>query len=220
VVLFSIPWAISIHTVTAFLYSGLPGRSLWLTAILAPRFLASAFASGPALLILLCLVLRRLTSFDAGNDAIRRLGIIVAYAMSLNVFFLLLELFTALYSHVPEHGEAIKYLYLGLDEKHPLVAYMWISAGLAAVSVVALLVPKLRNNQRVLALVSVLVFISLWLEKGMGLIVAGFVPSPLGAVTVYAPTAPEWAIVVGIWAIGALLLTVFYKITISAREAS
>src|SRR6056297_1276673 len=44
----SIPWAISIHTVTAFLYCGLPGRGFWLTAILAPRFLASAFAAGPA----------------------------------------------------------------------------------------------------------------------------------------------------------------------------
>ena len=37
VILLSIPWAVSIHTVTAFLYNGLPGRSFWLTAILAPR---------------------------------------------------------------------------------------------------------------------------------------------------------------------------------------
>ena len=141
VVLLSIPWAVSIHTVTAFLYNGLPGRSLWLTAILAPRFLASAFASGPALLILLCLLLRRLTSFDAGNEAIRKLGIIVAYAMSLNVFFLLLELFTALYSHVPEHSEAFRYLFFGLEGKHPLVPVMWLSVSMAAAALVALLVP-------------------------------------------------------------------------------
>ncbi len=217
VVLFSIPWAVSIHTVTAFLYNGLPGRSLWLTAILAPRFLASAFASGPALLILLCLLLRRFTTFDAGDEAIRILGIIVAYAMSINVFFLLLELFTALYSHVPEHSAPLRYLFFGLDGKHPLVPVMWLSVSMAAAALVALLVPALRRNQRILALASVLVFGSLWLEKGMGLIVAGFVPSPLNHVTVYTPTAPELAIVVGVWAIGAFILTVFYKIVISVR---
>jgi molybdopterin-containing oxidoreductase family membrane subunit len=220
VVLFSVPWAISIHTVTAFLYNGLPGRSLWLTAILAPRFLASAFASGPALLILLCLLMRRLTSFDAGNEAIRKMAIIVAYAMTINVFFLLMELFTALYSHVPEHGEAFRYLFFGLEGKHPLVPVMWLSVCMAAAALVALLVPVLRNDQRILALASALVFGSLWLDKGMSLIVAGFVPSPLGHVTAYTPTAPEFAIVVGVWAIGALILTVFYKITISIREAN
>jgi molybdopterin-containing oxidoreductase family membrane subunit len=220
VVIVSVPWAISIHTVTAFLYNGLPGRSLWLTAILAPRFLASAFASGPALLILLCLLLRRLTSFDAGNEAIRKLGIIVAYAMSLNVFFLLLELFTALYSHVPEHSAAFRYLFFGLEGKHPLVLVMWLSVIMAVIALVALLVPVLRNDRRILVLAAALVFGSLWLDKGMGLIVAGFVPSPLGHVTAYTPTAPELAIVVGVWAIGALILTVFYKIVTSVREAN
>jgi Ni/Fe-hydrogenase subunit HybB-like protein len=219
VIYISIPWAISIHTVTAFLYSGLPGRSLWFTAILAPRFLASAFASGPALLILLCLALGRLTTFDAGKEAIRKLGIIVAYAMTINVFFLLLELFSALYSHVPDHREPLTYLFVGLEGKHPLAPVMWLSVALAAASLVLLLVPRLRNNRGLLALASAFVFASLWLEKGLGLIVAGFVPSPLRAVTVYTPTAPELAIVAGVWAIGALILTVFYKITISIRKA-
>ena len=104
VILLSIPWAISIHTVTAFLYSGLPGRSLWLTAILAPRFLASAFAAGPALLILLSMLIRKLTRFDAGREAIGKLALIVTYAMIANVFFILMEIFTAFYSrsHAPQ----------------------------------------------------------------------------------------------------------------------
>ncbi|MBT0651436.1 sulfate reduction electron transfer complex DsrMKJOP subunit DsrP [Geomobilimonas luticola] len=220
VIILSIPWAISIHTVTAFLYNGLPGRPLWFTAILAPRFLASAFASGPALLILLCLALRRLTSFDAGQEAIRRLGVIVAYAMTVNVFFLFLELFTALYSGMPDHAEPFEYLFFGLDGKNGLVPVMWLSVVLALASLLALLVPRFRRNERVLALASLAVFLSLWLEKGMGLIVAGFVPSPLRAVTSYAPTAPEWGIVAGVWGIGALLLTIFYKITVSLREAN
>jgi molybdopterin-containing oxidoreductase family membrane subunit len=220
VIILSIPWAVSIHTVTAFLYNGLPGRALWLTAILAPRFLASAFASGPALLILLCLALRRLTSFDAGQAAIRQLGVIVTYAMSVNVFFLLLELFTAVYSHVPEHREPFAYLFFGLDGQHGLAAIMWTSVGLAVVALIALLVPRFRRKEGVLALAAAMVFVSLWLEKGMGLIVAGFVPSPLGHVTSYSPTAPEWAIVFGIWALGALMITVFYKITVTIRQAS
>jgi molybdopterin-containing oxidoreductase family membrane subunit len=218
VIYLSIPWAVSIHTVTAFLYNGLPGRSFWFTAILAPRFLASAFAAGPALLILLCLLLRRLTSFDAGRDAIRRLGVIVTYAMLANVFFLVLELFTALYSNVPEHAEPFRYLYFGLEGELGLVPYMWLSLLLAVAALAALLTPRLRENENVLALASVAVFISLWIEKGLGLVVAGFVPSPLGAVTPYAPTAPEWGIVLGIWAIGALLVTLLFKVVVALRE--
>lgn len=214
-VLISIPWAVSIHTVTAFLYSGLPGRSFWLTAILAPRFLASAFAAGPALLILLCLVLRKLTGFDAGDEAIRKLGVIVTYAMVLNVFFVLVEMFTVFYGHIPAHMEHFDYLYLGLAGSFNLVPWMWASALFAIVALVLLLTPAWRK--RWLAPACVLVFASLWIEKGLGLIVGGFTPSPLGTVTPYAPTLPEWCIVAGIWAAGALMITAFYKITLSIR---
>jgi molybdopterin-containing oxidoreductase family membrane subunit len=219
VILLSIPWAVSIHTVTAFLYSGLPGRTFWLTAILAPRFLASAFASGPALLILLCLLLRRFTAFDCGRAAIRKLGVIVAYAVSVSVFFVLLEVFTVFYSGRPEEIEHFRYVFIGLDGERHLAVWMWVSIALAAIELVLLLVPKFRHNEKLLAVAAVCVFVCLWIEKGMGLIVGGFVPTPLGTVTRYAPTAPEWAIVAGIWAIGALMITVFYKITVSVREA-
>jgi len=99
----SIPWAVSIHTVTAFLYQGLPGRTFWLSAILAPRFLASAFAAGPAFLIILCLIVRKTTRFDPGENAIRKLAQIVTYAMLISLFFFFMEVFTAFYSNIPEH---------------------------------------------------------------------------------------------------------------------
>jgi molybdopterin-containing oxidoreductase family membrane subunit len=217
-IILSIPWAVSIHTVTAFLYNGLPGRSFWLTAILAPRFLASAFAAGPALLILLCLVLRRVTSFDAGREPVRKLAVIVTYAMLLNVFFILLELFTALYSQIPEHVEHFEYLYLGLHGQAPLAPWMWTSSVLAVASLVVLLVPSLRRRESWLAVTCAMVFSSLWIDKGLGLIVGGFVPSPLGAVTSYVPSVPEVLIVLGIWALGFLMVTVFYKIALSVRE--
>ena len=219
VILLSIPWAISIHTVTAFLYSGLPGRSFWLTAILAPRFLASAFSAGPALLILLCMLVRRLTRFDPGREPIQKLALIVTYAMIVNVFFILMELFTAFYSGIPEHLRHFDYLFFGLDGHAALVPWMWTSVLLAVASLVLLIVPRLRHNERVLALACAAVFVSLWIDKGMCLVVSGFIPSPLGAVTEYAPTLPEISITVGIWAVGVLMITVFYRITLSVRES-
>jgi Ni/Fe-hydrogenase subunit HybB-like protein len=219
IIILSIPWAVSIHTVTAFLYSGLPGRTFWMSAVLAPRFLASAFAAGPALLILLCLVLRKVAGFDAGREAIHQLGIIVTYAMVVNVFLVAMEFFTAFYSRIPEHLEHFRYVFLGLDGNYHLAPWMWLSALLALAALALLLVPKWRNNPRLLPVACVCVFVSLWLDKGLGLIVGGFTPSPFGVITTYTPTWPEATIALGVWAIGALIITLLYKIALSVREA-
>ena len=220
VIILSIPWAVSIHTVTAFLYNGLPGRSLWLTAILAPRFLASAFASGPALLILLCMLIAKVTAKPLPREPIEKLSVIVTYAMSVSIFFVLMELFTVFYSGIPEHAESLRYMFAGLEGHTALVPWMWTSMLLGAVSLVLLLVPRYRANQRLLALACGMVFFSLWIDKGIGLIVAAFVPSPLGAVTEYGPTLMEAVIALGIWAVGALILTVLYRIALSVRSGS
>ncbi len=217
VIILSIPWAVSIHTVTAFLYSGLAARPFWMTAILAPRFLASAFSAGPALLILFCLVLRRVTRFDAGREPIQRLAIIVTYAMLINVFFVLMELFTALYSNIPEDVEHFKFLFVGLEGNTTLVPWMWASAVLSVAALVLLVNPRTRHDERTLAAACVAVFLGLWIEKGLGLIIAGFEPSPLGAVTAYTPTVPEISITLGIYAFGLLLITLLYKIALSVR---
>ncbi len=217
IIILSIPWAISIHTVTAFLYAGLPGRSFWLTAILAPRFLASAFASGPAILILVALLFRKITSFDAGEKAIKKMGLIVTYAMIINVFFILMEMFTAFYSNIPEHKVHFQYLLFGLDGKSTLVPWMWTSFTLAAISLVLLLVPKFRNNLTLLGIACATVFGSIWIDKGMGMVIAGFVPSPLGEVIEYFPTFPELMISLGVYGLGFLIVTILYKIALSVR---
>ena len=111
----SIPWAFSIHTTTAFVFAGLAGKPLWLTALMAARFLASAFASGPALLIILCLIIKRLARFDVGREALQTLAKIVTYAMIANVFFFGLELFTAFYSQIPTHMFPFRYLFFGYE---------------------------------------------------------------------------------------------------------
>jgi molybdopterin-containing oxidoreductase family membrane subunit len=214
----SIPWAVSIHTVTAFLYAGLAGRPFWLTAILAPRFLASAFAAGPSLLILLALLVRRVSKFDPGREAIAKLGEIVAYAMAVNVFFVGLELFTALYSAIPEHVEHFTYLYLGVHGHGVLAPWMKVSVALALISLVLLVIPQLRRRQGVLAVAAVAVVGSLWIEKGLGMVITGFVPNPFGQVNEYWPTRPETLIALGIYALGGIVLTVLYKIAIEVRE--
>ncbi len=217
IIILSIPWAVSIHTVTAFLYSGLAARPFWLTAILAPRFLASAFSSGPALLILMCLILRRITKFDPGSEPIQKLALIATYAMSINVFFVLMELFTALYSGIPEDIEHFEFLFLGLNGKTTLVPWMWAAEALAVTALILLINPRTRRREKTLAVACVAVFLSIWIEKGLGMVVTGFVPSPLGKVTTYTPTAPELLISLGIYATGLLLITLFYKIALSLR---
>ena len=214
----SIPWAFSIHTVTAFLYAGLPGRHFWLTAILAARFLSSAFASGPALLILLCLIVRKVSKFDPGKEQISTLSIIVTYAMILNVFFFLLEIFTAFYSQIPGHMHTFVYLFAGLEGHGNLVPWMWASALFALISLVLLIVPATRKKEDILAVACVSVFLATWIDKGMGLVVGGFIPNPFDRVTEYSPTAPELLITLGIWATGFFVLTILFKIAVSVKE--
>ncbi|PIP35887.1 MAG: menaquinol oxidoreductase [Desulfobacterales bacterium CG07_land_8_20_14_0_80_52_14] len=214
----SIPWAVSIHTVTAFLYCGLPGRGFWLTAILAPRFLSSAFAAGPSLLILLCLIVRKLTKFDPGKEQIQSLAKIVAYAISINVFFFLCEVFVVFYSNIPEHMDHFKYLFVGLQGHGVLVPWMWSSLALMVISIILLVVPSTRQNESILAVACVTVFIGTWIDKGLGMISGGFVPSPLHHVNEYVPTIPEILIALGVWATGFFVLTALFKIAVTVKE--
>jgi len=217
-IILSIAWAPSIHTVTAFLYAGIPGRHFWLTAILAARFLASAFAGGPSLLIILALIVRKYTKFDPGKEAIQSLGKIVTYCMLINVFFLGLELFTAFYSQIPGHMHSFIYLYAGLHGHNQLVPIMWVSSILAVISIGLLVFPQIRKNESLLAVACVATFFSLWIDKGFGLVIGGFVPNPFEKITEYWPTLPEALITLAVWAIGFLILTILYKIAISIKE--
>ena len=214
----SIPWAVSIHTVTAYLYCGLPGRGFWLTAILAPRFLSSAFAAGPAFLILLCMIVRKLSNFDPGKEQIQSLAKVVAYAITVNVFFFLCEVFVVFYSNIPEHMDHLKYLFVGLHGHGVLVPWMWASMILMVVSIILLVNPVTRKNETVLVVACITVFVGTWIDKGLGMISGGFVPNPLHHVNEYVPTLPEILIAVAIWAIGFLVLTALFKIAVTIKE--
>jgi molybdopterin-containing oxidoreductase family membrane subunit len=214
----SIPWAPSIHTVTAFLYAGLPGRGYWLTAIMAPRFLSSAFAAGPSLLVLLCLLVRKYTKFDPGKEQIQSLAKIVSYAILINVFFFFCELFTVFYSQIPEHMLHFQYLFYGLDGKARMVPWMWFAITGMSVAAILMVFPKIRHNEKTLAMTCGLIVITTYIDKGLGLMTGGFVPSPLEKVTEYWPTVPEALITLGVWALGFMILTVLYKVAVSVKE--
>ncbi len=216
----SIPWAFAIHTVTAFLYCGLPGRGFWLTAILAPRFLASAFASGPAFLIILCMIIGKVSRFDAGWKAIQALSKIVAYGLVANLFFLFCEVFVVFYSQIPEHMDHFVYLYSGLEGHDSLVFWMWFALALMFVALALLIVPSARKNGRVLAFACAAVFAGTWIDKGMGLVAGGFVPTPLHHATTYTPTAPELLISLSVYGAGFMILTVLLKIAVTVKECS
>lgn len=217
-IILAIVWAPSIHIVTAFLYQGLPGRHLWLTAVMAARFLASAFSAGPALIIILAMIVRKFTKFDPGREAIQALGRIITYFMIINVLLLAFELFTAFYSKIPGHMHPFQYLYGGLYGYGKLLVPMWISIILAVVALILLINPNTRRNETTLAIAALATFFSLWVDKGFGLVVGGFIPNPFEKITEYWPTLPESLIALGIWATGFLILTVLYKIAISVKE--
>ncbi len=214
----SIPWAFSIHTVTAFLYAGLPGRHFWLSAIMAARFLSSAFCSGPALLILICLIVRKVSKFDPGKEQIRTLAGIVAYAMLINVFFYLLEVFTVFYSQIPEGMHPFIYLFKGLEGHGIMAPWMWTATFFAVLSLILLVVPATRRNEETLVVACISVIIATWIDKGLSLLVGGFTPNPFNRVTEYWPTKPEFMIALGVYAVGALILTVLFKIAIAVKE--
>ena len=217
VILLSIPWAISIHTVTAFLYAGLSARPFWMTAVLAPRFLASAFASGPALLILIVLALKRITGFDAGREPVQKLAVIVTYALCIHIFLILMELFTVFYGGIPEHTSHFQFLLLGTGGRSLMIAE-WLSIILGVSSLALLISPRMRHNDNVLAVSCVALFVSIWIEKGMAMIVTGFVPSPLGRFTEYRPTLTELLIASGVYGIGIFLVTILFKIYLKTKE--
>lgn len=217
-VILSIPWAVSIHTVTAFIYLGLGARPLWHTALLAPRFLASAFASGPALLILLLIITRRVSGFDVGREPIARLSRIVTYAFLTHIFFQLVEFFFVGYGSPPEESAHFEYLFFGLDGRAGLVPWMWISAILTLGAALTLLIRREGSKESTLVAACVAVFVAVWIEKGIGLIVPGFIPAPLGEITEYAPTFLEALITLGVWSLGFLVLTVLFKVAVEVKQ--
>jgi len=213
-VLLSVFWAVGIHLVTAFLYAGLPARPFWNSSLLGPRFLASAFAAGPALIILILEFIRRNTSFKVQDITLRKIAMIVTVAAQINLIMLFSELFKEFYAPT-HHSQSATYLFFGLEGKNSLVPWIWTGIGLNVIATVMLTLHFIRKNLSFLSLACGMLFIGIWIEKGLGLIVPGFIPGPWGKIVEYTPSWIEIIITVGIWAMGAFIFTILTKVTIS-----
>jgi molybdopterin-containing oxidoreductase family membrane subunit len=212
-VLFSIPMAVAIHTVTAFLYSGMVARPYWNEAILAPRFLASAFSSGPAVMLVLFQVLRRTVGFPIRDEAIWKIAELMAYAMFVNLFLQGAEIFKAYYS-ASEHLVFTQYVWSGIGEHRALVPFAWLGLACSVVAFVILLVPGTRRRFVTLNVGCVLVWIGVYVEKGMGLVIAGMTPDVLGEIYEYTPSATELLVAAGVFAVGSLVFLALVKIAV------
>ncbi|MEQ9408847.1 MAG: NrfD/PsrC family molybdoenzyme membrane anchor subunit [Fuerstiella sp.] len=210
-VMLSIIWAISIHTVTAFLYCGLGGRPFWNTALLAPRFLASAFVSGPAFIILALRVMRLSTNFQFPPGPAITLVQIIRVAMCANLLMLFSELFTLFYTG-GGHGAAAQYLFFGSHGSYGLVPWIWTAVALNLTGAVLFFLPAALERGSIRIVACVLCIVGIWIEKGMGLIIPGFIPSTLHEVVEYTPSLVEWKVTAGIWAFGLLILSASLKL--------
>ena len=212
-ILLSVPWAVGIHTVTAFLYNGLPARPFWNASILAPRFLASAFCSGPAIIIIIFQIIRKVSDIKLEDEALFKVAELIAYAMFLNLFLLGSELFKEYYSN-SIHLAPVEYLFQGLHGHNLLVPWIWAAMTMNVIAFIIFLVPQTRKRLTTLNLGCIFVIIGVWIEKGPGFVIPGFVPDPLGEIHEYLPNLLELMVSFGIWALGLLVFTLLMKVAI------
>ncbi len=212
-IILSIPAAIGIHTVTAFVYNGLPGRPFWNSAILAPKFIASAFCSGPAILLILLQILRRTTRLEIKDEAIWKIAELMAYAMAFNLFLFGAEVFKEFYSDT-HHLVHARYMFFGLEGHRALVPWTWLSVVFSVAALIIFLVPATRRNWVTLNIGCVLIYIGVYIEKGLSLVIPGMTPDTLGEIYEYFPSTTEIQVAVGIFSLGFLVFTLMLKVAV------
>ncbi len=212
-VFLSVFWAVGIHMVTAFLYAGLPAKPFWNNSLLGPRFLASAFAAGPALIILALQVIDKFSSYAIQPKTIRKISLVVTVAAQINLIMLASELFKEFYAPTHHSSSAI-YLFFGMEGKNALVPWIYTSLAMNIIATIILTIHTLRKDLKWLTISCILLFVAIWIEKGMGLIIPGFIPGPWGEIVEYTPSWVEIGVTVGIWAMGLFIFTVLVKAAI------
>jgi len=213
VVYLSVFWAVSVHIVTAFMLAGLPARAFWSSALLGPRFLASAFTAGPAFMILVLWFIDSETEYDIDAGTFRKLAMVTAVAAQINLIMLGSEIFTEFYFPT-HHVQSARYLFFGLEGYNTLVPWIRTAIVMNVGATVVMTIHPLRRNRYWLLGACIVLFVAVWIEKGMGLVVPGFIPSPLGEIVEYSPTWVEFAVGAGIWAMGLFVLTVLVRMAL------
>jgi Ni/Fe-hydrogenase subunit HybB-like protein len=195
------------------------GRPFWNTALLAPRFLASAFVSGPAFIIIAIQVIRRAVGGNFGAGPIRTLVNIIRVTILINLLMVISEVFVAFYTG-GSHAASALYLFFGLHGHNALVPWVWASIGMTVIAALVFLCPKVYDHPTMMNIGCGLAFVGIWIEKGMGMVIPGFVPSVLHEMVEYTPSLLEWKITAGIWALGLMIYTLALKIAINILRQS
>lgn len=206
----SIVWALSIHTVTAFLMNTMPTRPMWFHSLMPIKFITTAFAGGPALIIVALLTIRKNTKLEIPDAAINLMSQIVVWCLGIALFLILSEVVTELYPST-EHSFQLKYALFGMFGLTKMAPWLWASYIMMIGSFILLLIPKIRKNYSILPIICVILFAGIWIDKGLALVIPGMVPSPIGEFSEYTPTWTEIGIVAGNWAIGLMMFTVLAK---------
>lgn len=209
-VFISIGWAVAIHMVTAFLYQGLPARPFWNNPLMGPRFLASAFAAGPAIISLVLHVVNSATDYKIENKIFNKLRIIIVSAAVINLLMLFSEIFKEFYFPT-HHSQSAMYLFFGLEGHNSLVPWIWTAISINLIGTFILAFNPFRERQIFLMPALVLLIVGIWIEKGIGLIVPGLVPSPMGEIISYAPSKVELLITIGVVGLGMFVVTMLLK---------
>jgi len=206
----SIFWAFGIHLVTAFLYQGLPARPFWNNPLMGPRFLASAFAAGPALMAVVLIIINAVSEFKVEKQTFNKLRLIMVVSAIINLIMLFSEIFKEFYFPT-HHSLPAVYLFFGLKGHNTLVPWIWSAIGMNLLGTLILAFNPGRNHPKVLFPACILLFLGIWIEKGIGLIVPGLVPSPMGEVIDYAPSWVEIGITLGVFSLGIFVVSVLLK---------
>ncbi|MEA3301900.1 MAG: NrfD/PsrC family molybdoenzyme membrane anchor subunit [Pseudomonadota bacterium] len=210
IVYIAIVWALSIHTVTAFLINTMPARPMWFHSMMPIKFITTAFAAGPSLIIIVFLLVRKFTPMQIADEAFHLLSQIVVWCLGIALFLTLSEIVTELYPST-EHSLGLQYLMFGHHGLDALVPFFWTAMALMIGSFILLLIPRVRKNLLLLPFICLAVFVGIYIEKGMALMIPGVIPTPIGEFAEYFPTHIEFMIVGGVWAIGFFVLTVLIK---------
>lgn len=209
----SIPAAISIHATTAFIFAVLPARPYWHSAILVPRFISTALCAGPAIMILVFKILRKVARIDIQDKALFKIAEIAVFVLFVNLLLFTAEVITE-FRGATVHTVHIRY-YFGEVAGH--MKLQLFALGGAACNIIAfflLLIPKARNNHLILNLGCVLIIVGVFIEKGIGLVLPGLQPGTLGEWFDYTPSTVEILISIGIVGIGFLVFTILSKVAV------
>jgi len=214
IVYIAIVWALSIHTVTAFLINTMPARPMWFHSMMPIKFITTAFAAGPSLIIIVFLLVRRFTPLKIADEAFHMLSQIITWCLGIAIFLTFSEIVTELYPST-EHSMGLKYLMFGHHGLNALVPFFWSSMALMVGSFILLLIPKVRRNLAILPFLCAGTFVGIYIEKGLGLMLPGVIPTPVGEFAEYTPSGVELMIIGGVWAIGFFVLTILMKGAVS-----